>query len=393
MNPRNLSRLHLLSLAFSAVALTTACGGGGGGGDAPVVTPPAPPPVTGGSTPPASTPTTSMPATSSPTTSTPPASSPTTSTPPASTPTAGGIFQKTHPWNTDVSALAASSRSAAIIGALNTSGGWNPSNRLQIDFSIPVFYADASTPKTTVTSSSSIFYSDASDPLPLQIPIPANANAEGSANLLCDVTNQDCHVLVVDRAQNKLYELFSATTAGSKLEVALAATWDLTKQYTDVLRGDQCSGADASGMPMTALIPTADEVAAGEIKHALRFRLPNASMKRGVFVRPATNAGAPNNASADAPPVGVRLRLKASFDETAYSASARVVLTAMKKYGMILSEGGNLPLTFADDRTSTAKWATLGISALTFSAINASNFEVVGLGAEITKTNVCVRAP
>src|SRR5207249_424959 len=137
----------------------------------------------------------------------------------------------------------------------------------------------------------------------------------------------------------------------------------------DVLRGDQCTSADAAGLPMAALLPTADEVAAGAVPHALRFILPNPRMKANVYVRPATHAGSPTSNNLDAPPYGVRFRLKAGFDETPYNANARVILRALKKFGMILSDGGNIALTFADDRLSTAKWAALGITSQTFNAI------------------------
>ena len=116
-------------------------------------------------------------------------------------------------------------------------------------------------------------------------------------------------------------------------------------------------------------------------------------MKAGVFVRPATHAGAPSSTNPNAPPYGVRFRLTASFDETPYNANARVILRAMKKYGMILSDGGNIALTFADDRLSTAKWVTLGISNQTFNTIRVTDFEVVDLGAEIINTFNCVPAP
>ena len=142
-----------------------------------------------------------------------------------------------------------------------------------------------------------------------------------------------------------------------------------------------------------ALLPTADEVAAGSVNHALRFILPNARMKRQVYVRPATHAGAPSSANADAPPYGVRFRLKPTFDETPYNANARVILRALKTHGMILSDGGNIALTFADDRLSAAKWSSLGIPPQTFNSIRVTDFEVVDLGAEIPLTFNCVRAP
>jgi len=89
----------------------------------------------------------------------------------------------------------------------------------------------------------------------------------------------------------------------------------------------------------------------------------------------------------------VRLRLKSSFDEAPYNAAAKVLLHAMKKYGLILSDGGNIALTFADDRLSFAKWSTLGIDSHTFDTIGVGNFDVVDLGAEITLTYDCIRAP
>ena len=215
---------------------------------------------------------------------------------------------------------------------------------------------------------------------------------EGASTYVCDTADNDCHVLVYESTQKKLYELYQATQTGSGFTALGAFVWDLQKQYTDVLRGDQCTSADAAGLPIAALLPTADEVAAGNLPHALRFILPNARMKKGVYVRPATHAGAPASANADAPPYGVRLRLRANFDETHFNASARVILHAMKTYGMILSDGGNIALTFADDRLTAGKWASLQIGAATFDPVQASDIEVVDLGSEIPLTFNCVRA-
>lgn len=308
----------------------------------------------------------------------------------------GGLFEKPLPWNTDVSALAPSSRSDAIIAALNSFGGWGNGNKLQIDFAIALLNADSTTPRQTITAPPGgyCFGGPDCDPVPLQMPLPANGNTEGSANYTCDTANEDCHVLVVEHTEKKLYELYNATAVAGRNFTALGAfVWDLTKQYTDVLRGDQCTSADAAGLPIAALLATADEVASGEVPHALRFILPNNRMKASVYVRPATHAGGPSSSNANAPPYGVRFRLKASFDETPFNANARVILHAMKKYGMILSDGGNIALTFGDDRLATAKWATLGIDSHSFFGVSVSDFEVVDLGPEIALTYDCVRAP
>ena len=312
----------------------------------------------------------------------------------APAPMVGGIFEQPEPWTKDVSALAKDARSDAITAALLALGGWGNGGKLQIDFSIPLFFADSSTPRQTITAPAGGYcYGGLDcDPVPLQFPLPANGNTEGSANYSCDTANHDCHVLVVEKVQKKLYELYNATKTSSGFIALGAFVWDLTKAYPDNLRGDQCTSADAAGFPIAALLPTADEVAAGEVKHAIRFILPNDRMKRKAYVHPATHAGGPSSADPNAPPYGVRFRLKAAFDENKVAAGGpRVIVRALKKYGMLLSDGGNLAFTFADDRTATAKWAAQGIDWHSFGAIAVGDFEVVDLGPEIALNYKCVR--
>jgi hypothetical protein len=311
----------------------------------------------------------------------------------------GALFQQPEPWTKDVSALPKDARSDAILAALVAKGGWG-GGKLQIDFSIPLFTANAATPRQTITAPAGgyCYGGPDCDPVPLQMPLPANGNAEGSADYTCDTSYNtdgqgDCHILVVETAEKKLYELYNATKAGSALTALGAFVWDLTKAYPPNLRGDQCTSADAAGFPIAALLPTADEVAAGSVAHALRFILPNDHMKKLAYVHPATHAGAPSNTDANAPPYGVRLRLEAAFDETPYSAGEKVILHAMKTYGMLLSDGGTIALTFADDRTTAAKWATVGVDAQSFAAITVDDFEVVDLSPEIALTDDCVRNP
>jgi len=223
--------------------------------------------------------------------------------------------------------------------------------------------------------------------------MPANGNAESSTNYVCATGSNDCHILVVETEQKKLYELYNATQAGSAFTALGGFIWDLTKQYPANLRGDQCTSADAAGFPIAALLPTSDEVATGTLRHALRFILPNASMRAGVYVHPATHAGGPSSADPNAPPYGVRFRLKASVSEAAFNASEKVIIHAMKTYGMLLSDGGNIALTFADDRLSNTTWAALGVTASSFTSLAVTDFEVVALGTPIAVTNICVRNP
>ena len=311
------------------------------------------------------------------------------------TPTVGGIFEKPEPWTKDVSGLTKDNRSDAIIAALVSFGGWGNGNVLQVDFSIPLFFGDSATPRQTITAPSGgyCYGGPDCDAVPLQMPIPANGNIEGSANFVCDTANNDCHILVVEKTQHKLYELYNSTQNGNAFTALGAFVWDLTKTYPDNERGDQCTSADAAGFPIAGLLPTADEVAAGEVRHALRFILPNARMKKAAYVHPASHAGGPSSTNANAPPYGVRFRLKSTFDESSFNAGQKVILHAMKKYGMLLSDGGNIALTFADDRTTTAKWAGQGITAQSFNGIGVNNFEVVDLSAEVVSTQNCVRNP
>jgi hypothetical protein len=316
---------------------------------------------------------------------------------PATSPS-GGLFSGAQPWNVDVSAEAKSDRSDAILAALNGAGGWGNDNVFQTDFAIPVFTADSNTPRMQVVGIEDYCGGGPDcDDVPAEMPVPEGAYIEGSENLTCDITGEvdgqgDCHLLVADTAGRKLYEVYQANQVGDQISAQGFFTWDLDKQYTDSLRGLQCTSADAAGFPIAALTPTADEVAAGDIAHALRFILPNDRMKAEVFVPPATHAGGPENANADAPPYGVNFRLKADFDDSSFNESQRVVVAALKKYGMYLSDGGDIALTFADDKTTTAKWADLGIDAKSFSAITVDDFEVVDHGAEIPLTYDCVRA-
>jgi hypothetical protein len=279
-------------------------------------------------------------------------------------------------------------------------GGWG-GGRLQIDFSIPLFTANSATPRQTITAPAGATYCYGGpdcDPVPLQMPLPAGGNAEGSTNYVCDTSYMtsgqgDCHVLVVETSQKKLYELYNATSTGSAFTALGAFVWDLTKAYPENLRGDQCTSADAAGFPIAGLLPTADEVAAGAVNHAIRFILPNASMAKDSYIHPASHAGSPDSTNANAPPYGVRFRLKSTFDASSYSAGEQTILKAMKTYGLLLSDGGTIALTFADDRTTTAKWATAGITALSFAAVTVDDFEVVDFSPEIPLTDNCVRNP
>jgi serine/threonine-protein kinase len=311
----------------------------------------------------------------------------------------GGIFQASEPWNTAVDQDPVSSSSTTIINWLSSNGGWGNGNKLQIDFSINILCADATTPLMPFTLAGGSCSPDCDNVT--TFPVPAGGAVEGETGYACN-GGGDCHLLVVDRATQKLWEMYqgfdppSATTFNTQTG---AYIWDLTKAYPPNLRGDGCTSADAGGFPIAAMLFTADEVAAGHIDHAIRFILPNARIEGGsVYVHPASHTTqTPGGASGatSAPPYGVHFRLKSTFDVTQLPMGVQVVAKAMQKYGMFLADGGNIALTAANDQFTTAKWtdADVNVGSQDLFPLQVTDFEVVDLGALVTTGDNCIRNP
>jgi serine/threonine-protein kinase len=300
------------------------------------------------------------------------------------------LFEAAEPWNTTIDADPKDATSDAIINWLSNNGGWGAGS-LRIDFSITLQHAVAGTPFMAF-SPTGAFYSPDCDQVPF--PVPAGGAIEGENGYSC-AGGGDCHLLVVDDANKKLYEMWRAFAPAGQggFPGGCAAVWDLTKAYPPNLRGDGCTSADAGGFPISAMLFTADEVAAGNIQHAIRFILPNDRIRGGnVYVHPGTHTTSATSGAANAPPYGVRFRLKANADLSGLSANAKVIAQALQKYGMFLSDGGNIALTGADDRFSNAKWANLGVDSFSLSSLPVSAFEVVNLGA-VVNAGDCARNP
>jgi hypothetical protein len=289
-------------------------------------------------------------------------------------------------WNREVTQASVDERSSAIIGWLSSVGGWGH-GRLQVDFSLRVLQADANTPTVRVHVNS-----DGPDSDKLSsIPLPAHGGLEGQADYKCPDEDNDCHLIVVDRSNAKLYESYHANYSGNSLTTVGITVWDLNRVYPPSGRGDQCSSADAAGFPIAPLVFNADELASGSINHAIRFVLPNPRIRAGVFVHPATHAGAPRG-PLNAPPYGAHFRLKSSFDISQLSPAAQVVARAMQKYGMFLSDGGNIALTAQSDADTQAKYSDLNFGPHDMEAIKVTDFEVLDLGKPIELTYDCVRS-
>jgi hypothetical protein len=293
-------------------------------------------------------------------------------------------------WTQDVSHANLDPQSDTIIAWLADAGGWGHNNKVQVDFSVRVLQANATTPQVPFRKGAG-FYSPDSDIIST-IPLPAGGGIEGQSGYQCSLDQSDCHLIVVDRSQGKLYEAYQANYTENALSAVFVAAWDLNRVYPLSGRGDQCTSADAAGFPIAPLLFNADELAAGSINHAIRFILPNPRIRAHVFVHPATHAGAPRG-PVSAPPMGARFRLKASFDMKKLTPAAQVVARAMQKYGMFLSDGGNIALTAQNDADTKAKYADMDFGPRDLSDLKVTDFEVVEMGTPIRLTNDCTRNP
>jgi serine/threonine-protein kinase len=290
-------------------------------------------------------------------------------------------------WREDVSSAPAAPDSAAVIAWLQAAGGWG-SGTMRIDFSIEVLHADGATPFREFTPTGD-FYDPDCDLAP--VPVPAGGALEGETGYQC-LSDGDCHLMVVHDPTATLYEMWRADIVGDDFDGGCLAVWDLALLYPAEGRGEQCTSADAAGFPIAPLLISPDEVAAGEIPHAIRFILPNSRMRAGVYVRPASHAGGPSG-PATAVPYGSRLRLRGDYPLLELpNEPARIIARAMQRYGIVLADGGTIALTAQSDRFTTAKWDDLGIDPYSLADLAVADFEIVDTGAPITLTYDCVRS-
>ncbi len=274
-------------------------------------------------------------------------------------------------WNTNVSNFAVDPNSVAIINFIGSTTTVHPDfGSGEYDGSyigIPYTVVDSTQPLIPIDYTS---YGSESDAGPM--PIPLTAPIEGYPN----PGSGDRHVLVLDKSNCFLYELYSSYPQSAVWDAGSGAVWDL---LSDEQRPYTWTSADAAGLPIFPGLVRYDEVAAGAINHAIRFTLPNTS---AGFVPPASHYAA-TSTNAAAPPMGARLRLKASFDIFSYSATNQIILTAMKTYGLILADNGS---AIYISGTPDSRWNNDDLHLL--DGVTAADFDVLQLTPLYTSSNI-----
>lgn len=243
------------------------------------------------------------------------------------------LFPADNVWNVRVDTMPRHPNSAAYVNTIGAgaqlhadfgSGVWPPGSNSPIG--IPYVEVDGSQPEVPIDFSDG--YPDESDPGPY--PIPPGAPIEGGPD-----SDGDRHVLVVDNDNCILYELYRAfPQPGNSWKADSGAVFDLNSH---ALRPAGWTSADAAGLPILPGLVRYDEVAAGEIRHAIRFTAPQTQR---AYVWPARHFASSLTGS-QYPPMGQRFRLRGTFDTSGYSHDARVILQALKRYGMILADNGS----------------------------------------------------
>jgi hypothetical protein len=226
-------------------------------------------------------------------------------------------------------------------------------------YGIPWQTVPASQPGVPMT----FMYASQSDPGPY--PFPANALVEGGSN-----SGGDMHVLVIQEGSCQLYETWDSVYAGPGWNCGSGAKFDLS---SDTLRPDGWTSADAAGLPILPGLVKVSEVMAGKVEHAIRFTMNSTQQ---AYIHPATHAA--GNVDATLPPMGLRLRLQASFDTSHFTGPTLVIMTALKEYGLILADNGS-DWYFQGD--SDDAWTPLMCNLVgELGMVSGSDFEAVDTG-------------
>jgi hypothetical protein len=270
------------------------------------------------------------------------------------------IFPPDNAWNTDISEYPVDANSDDYIAAINADGdeylhadfGENP------DYGIPFVVVDETQPDVPITFTE---YGDESDPGPY--PVPEDAPVEAGS---------DRHVLVVvadaGSGDCMLYEMYHAEFNGEGWDAGSGAVFDLR---SNALRPETWTSADAAGLPIFPGLVRYDEVAAGEINHALRFTVGETQR---AYIHPAVH-WASSNTDEDLPPMGLRFRLRADYDISEFTGMSRTILEALRTYGMIVADNGT---SWFISGATDSRWDDEDLNQL--KTVPGTAFEVVETG-------------
>ena len=269
------------------------------------------------------------------------------------------VFPADNPWNRDISNDPVDPNSSNYIAHMNGATRFlHPDFGSNLTYGIPYVVVAGTQPKVPVTFD----YDDDSDPGPY--PIPPDAPIEGGAS-----STGDRHILVLERDSCLLYETWNSRFVGPGWHCGSGAIFNLRSNQ---LRPDTWTSADAAGLPILPGLVRYDEaVTAGEIKHAVRFTVQSTQR---AYIHPATHY-ASSNTNPNAPPMGLRVRLKASYDLSRFTGASKVILTALKKYGMFVADNGS---DWFISGATDARWNDNDLNQM--KTVPASAFEVVQTG-------------
>ncbi|MGO9763016.1 MAG: hypothetical protein ACLP1Q_17330 [Solirubrobacteraceae bacterium] len=235
------------------------------------------------------------------------------------------ILPPEDPLNQEIAGAPINPNSASYVASIGLSAHLHPDFGTEPSYGIPYTVVGPEQPKVPIKFTK---YGSESNPGPY--PVPPNAPIEGGGKK----GHGDKHVLVVQEGTCMLYELYDAHRKGAGWAAASGAVFNLR---SDALRPEGWTSADAAGLPIFPLLVRYPEVAAGQIDHALRVTVPET---QNGYIHPATHF-ASDSSDPNLPPMGLRLRLKASYSLAGFNGESLVILEALKRYGLIVADNGS----------------------------------------------------
>ena len=274
------------------------------------------------------------------------------------------VFPADNPWNTPVDKSAVDPMSDAIIARIGKDKALAPEFGARRDGG-PSGFPYLVVGSSTATVPTLFDDKDHSDQGPYPLPPGTPVELRGGKNRR--------RVIVVSRDERRIYELVQAYREGNGWHANNGAIFDM---MSNELRPEGWVSADAAGLPVFPGLVRFDEVSKGAIKHALRFEVGST---RKAFVPPARH-WVGRRKDKDLPPMGMRVRLKASFDISKFPPEARVILKALKTYGMIVADTGQ---DWGLSGTADSRWNDTALSTL--GQVKGSDFEVVEMSGLVVK--------